>query len=108
MWTRAYWALVAEKGIRAGAAGALAVLGTGHIAGYSVPWQGLLYGAGIGALTSILSSLSSSAVPGTLPTSFLPARLLSAPRKPAHELRAHGDVVARTINTDPEAPGKAP
>lgn len=83
MDTKTYWLLLLERVVRAFAAGALAALGVGKIPGITqaatlsgVPWLAILTGGVIGALVSLLSSLSSEALPNTLPTSFVPARVM--------------------------------
>lgn len=91
LFSKAYWALVADKVVGGAAAGALAVLTTGHIAG-SAPWYAVLTGAGVGALTSLCKSLASEAAPNTMPTTFIPRALVTpakkrAPAKGAREVR---------------------
>lgn len=102
-----YWLTLGERATRAGAAGALAVLGTGHwVTATDVPWYAVLSGAAIGALTSALGSLASEAAPNTLPASFIPARFAKAPAKRTTVRDHGGSAVAKVAKPKTPPPAK--
>jgi hypothetical protein len=59
MWNLDWWKAAGERALRTAAQGALVVIGTGAVGAISdVNWSGVLTGAVMGALSSILTSIA--------------------------------------------------
>lgn len=82
LFTADFWQRTFSQAVHSAAAGALTPL-AGQVAGeiHSVPWQACALGAGVGALLSVLVSLVSIPVPGTVPASFVPTKLVEGQPK---------------------------
>lgn len=89
IFSLAFWKFSAEQAVHGAAGAVVTALAAAGVGGDNVPWYGVLTAAGIGGLTSLALSLSSQAVPGTLPASFIPAPAKSAAKKTAHKAAPH-------------------
>jgi hypothetical protein len=73
--TSNFWQRTFSQAIHSAAAGALTPLATQELRMLnSVPWYAVASAAALGALLSLLLSLASVKVPGTVPASFVPSR----------------------------------
>ena len=87
--TSDFWIRAATQAIHTIAGAAIGILTSEGISTlHDVPWQGLATSAFIGGAVSLLGSIASVPVPGTVPASFLPAQ---EPKFVARFKGAHGD-----------------
>lgn len=70
-----FWQRAFSQAVHSAAAGALTPLATQELRMLnSVPWYAVASAAALGALMSLLLSLVSVKVPGTVPASFVPSK----------------------------------
>lgn len=58
LFTSSFWLTTIARTVRGAAASALTTFGIGTTPIVSVPWYGVLAGAGVGAITSLLTCLT--------------------------------------------------
>ncbi|MGV7669164.1 holin [Mycobacterium kansasii] len=76
LFTLDFWQRTLTQALHSAAAAAVTPLANRELDLIgSVPWYSVGSAAAIGALVSLLLSVASARVPGTLPASFLPSKL---------------------------------
>jgi hypothetical protein len=60
IFTKPFWAAAAERAVKTFAQTLLAVLTAGHVGLLDVPWSAVLSAAGLAALLSVLTSVSTA------------------------------------------------
>ena len=72
LFTKNFWLDAIERAIKAAAAAAASFFTVGVMPKVELPWQNVLAGAGVAALASVLFSIASAPVDGTVsPASLL-------------------------------------
>lgn len=88
LFTVTFWQTTIAQVVHSAAGGALTALTLSGVsaadpaAHVSVPWWGLLMGAAVGGASALLLALSSQAIPGSGPATFLPAQADKQPPTP--------------------------
>ncbi|CNH04049.1 Uncharacterised protein [Mycobacterium tuberculosis] len=79
LFTADFWQRTITQAVHGAAGGAIGAQGAGEFKLLnSVPWYAVLSAAAIGALLSLLTSVGSVKVPGTVTASLLPQKLFKS------------------------------
>jgi hypothetical protein len=77
LFTKDFWQRAFTQAVHAAAASALTPLATQQLGELnSVPWYAIVSAAVIGGVASVLFSLATVKVPGTMPASLVPSKLV--------------------------------